>query len=278
MIFQKANKYFKYLIVFILATSYLLAIYFYSNFAYKNLANYQQKLFASAVEKKDETLTNDIRNLLVKGKLVEANNLLMSSQVNINIASKKEIIAKKIEAEQKAAEEKKHAEELARQEAEAKAAAQKKTYAVSVKPKPAPTIGSCSKNELYVVVNVNSNSEQIWKGDPDCRTGEVIESRAVATGAHETCYNPSTGESYYCATPKSKWKIVSKEFTSGQFGPWFLRLNDLYGSWGPFYALHGTDDDSSIGKWASHGCIRHYNADIVHLYSLLPIGTIVWTE
>lgn len=102
MILQKANKYFKYLIVFVLATSYLLAVYFYSNFAYKNLANYQQKLFASAVEKKDDTLTNDIRNLLVKGKLVEANNLLMSSQVNINIASKKEIIAKKIEAEQKA--------------------------------------------------------------------------------------------------------------------------------------------------------------------------------
>ncbi|MDP9329275.1 MAG: L,D-transpeptidase/peptidoglycan binding protein [Actinomycetota bacterium] len=39
--------------------------------------------------------------------------------------------------------------------------------------------------------------------------------------------------------------------------------------------IHGTNDESSIGHYASHGCIRLHNADIVQLYPLVPIGTAV---
>lgn len=39
------------------------------------------------------------------------------------------------------------------------------------------------------------------------------------------------------------------------------------------YAIHGTNDPSSIGGFVSHGCIRMYNEDILDLYRRVPIGT-----
>jgi lipoprotein-anchoring transpeptidase ErfK/SrfK len=42
------------------------------------------------------------------------------------------------------------------------------------------------------------------------------------------------------------------------------------------YAIHGTNDPSSIGHFVSHGCIRMYNQDIVDLYSRVAVGTAVF--
>lgn len=39
------------------------------------------------------------------------------------------------------------------------------------------------------------------------------------------------------------------------------------------YRIHGTNEPWSIGKRASSGCLRMLNEDIMHLYSLAPIGT-----
>ena len=39
------------------------------------------------------------------------------------------------------------------------------------------------------------------------------------------------------------------------------------------YGLHGTWDDSSLGKQASAGCVRLRNADIEELFVLLPLHT-----
>jgi lipoprotein-anchoring transpeptidase ErfK/SrfK len=39
------------------------------------------------------------------------------------------------------------------------------------------------------------------------------------------------------------------------------------------YRLHGTPVASSIGQAVSSGCIRLLNQDIIHLYSLVPVGT-----
>ncbi len=43
----------------------------------------------------------------------------------------------------------------------------------------------------------------------------------------------------------------------------------------PHYGIHGTWDETSIGKQSSEGCIRLKNADIEELFNLLPIGTTV---
>jgi lipoprotein-anchoring transpeptidase ErfK/SrfK len=39
------------------------------------------------------------------------------------------------------------------------------------------------------------------------------------------------------------------------------------------YAIHGTNRPSSIGKFASYGCIRMYNHDIIDLFQRVAVGT-----
>ena len=39
------------------------------------------------------------------------------------------------------------------------------------------------------------------------------------------------------------------------------------------YGIHGTNEPESIGKQASHGCIRMYNVDVEELFDVVPIGT-----
>jgi lipoprotein-anchoring transpeptidase ErfK/SrfK len=44
-------------------------------------------------------------------------------------------------------------------------------------------------------------------------------------------------------------------------------------SGGGEYAIHGTNNPSSVGHFVSHGCIRMYNADIMDLYRRVGYGT-----
>src|SRR5215203_713898 len=39
------------------------------------------------------------------------------------------------------------------------------------------------------------------------------------------------------------------------------------------YAIHGTNKPSSIGTFASYGCIRMYNQDIVDLFDSVSVGS-----
>jgi lipoprotein-anchoring transpeptidase ErfK/SrfK len=39
------------------------------------------------------------------------------------------------------------------------------------------------------------------------------------------------------------------------------------------YAIHGTNNPGSVGRFVSHGCVRMYNRDITDLYSRVRIGT-----
>ena len=41
------------------------------------------------------------------------------------------------------------------------------------------------------------------------------------------------------------------------------------------YGIHGTNVPSSIGKAASHGCIRMRQQDLEELYGMVTVGTIV---
>jgi lipoprotein-anchoring transpeptidase ErfK/SrfK len=42
------------------------------------------------------------------------------------------------------------------------------------------------------------------------------------------------------------------------------------------YAIHGTNNPASVGRFVSHGCIRMYNGDIVDLYRRVHVGTDVY--
>lgn len=56
-------------------------------------------------------------------------------------------------------------------------------------------------------------------------------------------------------------------------GKRWMGLN-MYG-YGTTYGIHGTNDESSIGKNISHGCIRMHNSDVKWLYDKIRIGATV---
>ncbi|MCK5091314.1 MAG: L,D-transpeptidase, partial [Gammaproteobacteria bacterium] len=39
--------------------------------------------------------------------------------------------------------------------------------------------------------------------------------------------------------------------------------------------IHGTAEEGRIGRPASQGCIRMRNADVIELFDLLDVGTLV---
>lgn len=44
-------------------------------------------------------------------------------------------------------------------------------------------------------------------------------------------------------------------------------------SGGGQYAIHGTNNPGSVGRFVSHGCIRMYNNDVMDLYRRVSYGT-----
>lgn len=69
-------------------------------------------------------------------------------------------------------------------------------------------------------------------------------------------------------TPHGEFTIINKQPNpGGPFGAFWMGLSK------PHYGIHGTNDPSSIGHMVSHGCIRMYNADVLRLSKLVPVGT-----
>lgn len=80
----------------------------------------------------------------------------------------------------------------------------------------------------------------------------------VAVGKHST------------PTPTGDYSVVYKTMNpGGVFGTRWMGLSIPGGN----YGIHGTNNDSSIGKNISLGCIRMHNRDIEEIYPLTPILT-----
>lgn len=76
-------------------------------------------------------------------------------------------------------------------------------------------------------------------------------------------------------TPVGEWKVVWKDYDWGTgFGTRWLGLNVPWGT----YGIHGTNKPWSIGRFASHGCIRMRNKDVEELFEWISIGTAVKIE
>lgn len=71
-------------------------------------------------------------------------------------------------------------------------------------------------------------------------------------------------------TPIGEWKIVWKDYNWGTgFGSRWMGLNVPWG----IYGIHGTNNPWSIGRYASHGCIRMRNRDVEELFEWASLGT-----
>ncbi|MCM3541464.1 L,D-transpeptidase [Priestia megaterium] len=57
-------------------------------------------------------------------------------------------------------------------------------------------------------------------------------------------------------------------------GKRWLGLN-ANGTYGDTYGIHGNNNERSMGKYVSQGCVRMHNADIENLYDKVQVGTTV---
>jgi len=106
-------------------------------------------------------------------------------------------------------------------------------------------------------------------------TSEGIERFEVGIGS-----NPDGGDKQAvgdCRTPEGMFIIESVEDSSDWehegakvYGPFFLRL-----SCPPWegIGIHGTDDDSHVGRRSTRGCIRMKNDELIRLVGRVGAGT-----
>lgn len=123
---------------------------------------------------------------------------------------------------------------------------------------------SIQSSNWYVQINTNNNSVAVWRGEE-----LMIESTAV-TGKSST------------PTPRVTGFVDEKmPGPSGAYGPWLLSLgvfsnaHNTFGGGIPKIALHGNNDMSLMGQYASNGCIRVPNDVITWIYNNVPVGTYV---
>ena len=114
-----------------------------------------------------------------------------------------------------------------------------------------------------VVVELNGHRISVYD------RGLLVHQEPIGVGRAET---PTPGGEYYLA------ELLQPPNPNGPYGPFAYGLSgfsDVLTNWrlGGIIGLHGTNDPSSIGRNASHGCIRMRNADILRLERLLPLGT-----
>lgn len=106
---------------------------------------------------------------------------------------------------------------------------------------------------LYIFIDLTKRTLYFFEN------GEQIKKYSVAIGTNES---PS---------PIGLFRVIEKGDWGKGFGGRWMGLNVPWG----VYGIHGTTKPGSIGRAASHGCIRMRNRDIVELYRLVKHGTAV---
>jgi len=165
---------------------------------------------------------------------------------------------------------------------------------------------ACQKNgvkpsQFAVVVSVASqtislfeNSSESWRlgGKFPCSTsrfgiGQTEGSHCTPLGLHRVAEKIGAGEP--AGTVFKSRQVIGHtsqpEFADAKITTRILWLEGLepgfncggsVDSHSRYIYIHGTADQASIGKPTSCGCIHLADADLIPLFDLLPVGTLVW--
>ncbi len=136
----------------------------------------------------------------------------------------------------------------------------------SGQPKPATSSPAQSnQSQRRIVVSIRDRKLALLEGD------RVMKVYPVAVGAPKT---PSpTGEFRVASrVVDPTWYWPGKTVPPGPGNPLGRRWIGL-GHKG--YGIHGTNEPRSIGRAASHGCIRMRNSDVEELFTLVKVGDVV---
>lgn len=128
-----------------------------------------------------------------------------------------------------------------------------------------------AKYAQFIVIDKSSNTLTFYK------LGKVVKTFSVATGKRSS-YTP---EGLFPIIDKVKNRPYYKEHIKGgdpknPLGDRWMGLSvKQNGTTSYAYGIHGTNNESSIGKYVSAGCIRMHNKDIHWLYDQIKVNTMV---
>ena len=133
---------------------------------------------------------------------------------------------------------------------------------------------SVSTAKLGVGQNKGSNQTPLGWHTVRAKIGQGASSNSVFVGRRFTgeIYSPKLAQQY----PKRDWILSRILWLSGcEVGR--NRFGDV-DSMQRYIYIHGTPDSEPMGVPESHGCIRMRNADVIELFDLIPIGTLIWLQ
>ena len=114
------------------------------------------------------------------------------------------------------------------------------------------TLNNESESNYKIIINTYNRELVVYKNE------EFYKKYPVAIGKSTT------------KSPVGEWAIISKSKNwGGGFGTRWLGLNVPWG----IYGIHGTNKPNSIGRAASHGCIRMHNKNVEELFEIIPLKT-----
>jgi len=124
-----------------------------------------------------------------------------------------------------------------------------------------------------IVVRVDRNTLYLYDGFQVERTWSVATAKPGYTTPNGdwTIYNKAENPTWYNPALDSWGADLPAVIPGGPGNPMGTRA--LYITAPGLIRIHGTTSDDSIGRYASHGCIRMHNSEIEQLYPLVPIGT-----
>jgi lipoprotein-anchoring transpeptidase ErfK/SrfK len=124
-----------------------------------------------------------------------------------------------------------------------------------------------------IVVHVDSNTLDLYDGFRVVRSWDVATAKpgwTTPTG-NWTLYRKAEDPTWYNPALDSWGADLPAVIPGGPGNPMGTRA--LYITAPGLIRIHGTSSPESIGRYASHGCIRMHNEQIEELYELVPVGT-----
>jgi lipoprotein-anchoring transpeptidase ErfK/SrfK len=139
----------------------------------------------------------------------------------------------------------------------------------AVKTKPAETF-KAKTDEVHLVLKLSERRVYVYRGE------NLLNKYPVAVGKKKW------------ETPQGDWKVelmlknpgwtnfkTGEQLAPGPDNPLGQRWIGFWNDGKDEIGFHGTTNLSSIGKAASHGCVRMSNKNVKELFKIVKIGTVV---
>jgi hypothetical protein len=123
-----------------------------------------------------------------------------------------------------------------------------------------------------IVVHVDTNRLDLYDGFQVARSWDVATAKPgwITPVGEWSLYQKRENPTWYNPALDSWGAGLPAVVPGGPGNPMGTRA--LYITAPGLIRIHGTTSPESIGRYASHGCIRMHNADVEELYDLVPVG------